>query len=257
MRRKRRRRRTKPKSVLGKRKRDDGDDHSKNGKTKLPLTKRARFSKPTISDLFMEFHGIKTDMKYLSNIPGRNSSTVDILINDYYTKDFIFRLMFFPDQLMFIAKQVKFGGSMVDKVLDDRTNKLQKELFDNISSMIIKEITFPIGSDRAVPNNDLKLIARSLTEHVIYSKTTYHFRYAILKLIFINSSVKEHVRKMIPELKFNTLIRLLENIFQAGDSTGIELQIHTENDGSKMITLIHTFCWAYMINFGMLIEAND
>jgi hypothetical protein len=215
-----------------------------------------RFKKPNLADLYLGLHGItKTPInkKYESHIPDKHSSNVENLISRYQS-DFIFRLLYYPKQLMFIAKQMKFGGSMIDPVLDGRTNDLQIRLFKTCKNNILESMVFPKGSDKRASPELISILSNSLTNHVIMSRSTYHFRYVLLNLIKINENIRELVKQMIPPLNFSTLMFILENILQTKYSVGVENQIHEENNTNIIIETILTISWAYPMNFGLFIE---
>jgi len=219
-----------------------------------------RFKSPNLGDLYLGLHGINpiddSFEKYESHIPEKNSSNVDNLIL-HYKNDFGFRLFRYPEQLMFISKQVGLKSkysNMTDPVLDEKTNRLQIEFFTNFKKNIINLMKFPKDSDRKVSKDVIKLIANNLHEHVKMSQTSYAFRYAILKLIQINSNARNLIKQMIPKIKFETLMFLLNNTMQSKNSVGIENQTHEENNPNIIIDYILTISWAYSMNFGLLIE---
>jgi len=123
---------------------------------------------------------------------------------------------------------------------------------------VMKNISFPEDSDRKVPKDKLKLVSRSLAEHVAHSQQKCYFQFLIFKLIYINHDVRKLVRKMMPpdkdQIKFRTLMYLLGNLFQNSKSIGIDNQIHDENKFNKIHSFVMTMSWAYPMNFGLLIE---
>lgn len=255
-----RRKRIRPTEKSKKRKRPKNDDNQKHKRIKRTLTREQkidrinRFKPPNVGDLFTGLHDItKIPIKYQSHIPEKHGSNIDNLI-EKYESDFIFRLLFYPEQLMYIAKQIKYKGSMEDPVLDEETNYIQIKLFRTFKKKIQAEMKFPKESDRKVSPEIIAVLSESITNHIIMSRSSYSFRYAILRLIQINEGVQNLVKQMVPLLKFNTLMFLLNNTMQTRYSIGIENQIHEENNTNIINDYVLTVSWAYPMNLGLFLE---
>lgn len=221
-------------------------------------SKTSRLVKVSLSDAILGISGIKIDdrsNRFFNKIPEtRTSSTKPML--KMYRSDFIYRLLFFPRKLMYLAGTDK--ESAHDPLLDEKTNKIQNYLLHNCKKLIEKSMEFPESCDRRVSIIEIKTLSDSIQEHIRRSQNVYYFRFLILRLIHTTPQVRELVKEMMPPLKFSVLIYQLNSTLKTDKNIGIEMQLHPELKFNKIVDYILELAPRYMFNYGIVfLEGSD
>ncbi|MHA1682407.1 MAG: hypothetical protein ACTSUE_15830 [Promethearchaeota archaeon] len=204
----------------------------------------------------------------------------------YYKSDFIYRVLYYPEQMMYIAqyahlwkiaqkksinpmvskeereenkeKKLRYLSETVDPLLSKEENNMQLLLFTDCERIMNKEMEVPKLYEKYNVLEDTNKLAKKLRQTLQSAQNTFEFRYVILRIILTSNSIREHVRPYIPKIKYETLIYLLECMFVTERSSGVEgVLLFEENKFNKITSLILSFQTKYMMNFGkLLIDRN-
>jgi len=225
-----------------------------------------RFVEASLPNLLAGLHDIKTEDKFCSQIHNVLSSNIE-LTEKYYKTDFIFRLIFFSKPMLYLtyklfqaAQKEEDDDSTIDiekfndPLLNDETNRIQCEILGHCKKIILESMKFPDVCERKIPE-DVKLkYSLNCEQRLVFPRNTFYFRFHMLRYLYTIPKVNSLVQKLLPPLKYKTLMYLLNNLLTNKNIIGIEGQIHNENRFNKIVTFIHTFAWAYRMNFGLFIE---
>lgn len=220
-------------------------------------TTKERRVKADVNELKKKLKGfdkVKVPDKLASETYDTNSTSRENHFYNYKT-DFIYRLLFETRQMMVIAACIHMKEHVADPELSEEVNDIQYSIFSSLEEKIFENIKFKpndIHSDKYVPVELSKMIAKNLTEHYMFSKSCYHFVFNILNLINILDSVKLLVKRMVPKTKWITLIKLLKDIkpvmYEMSSDEIIFNKIHETVEDFKI---------KYMTNYGMLITEEE
>ncbi len=206
---------------------------------------------------------LKTKLKGFCklNIPDKLcSETYDVFscsienISFNYKNDFVYRLLFYTRQLMVTVVCIHRNKDVYDKEISKEANTIQNSIFKNLENTVFEAILFnpeDSGSDKFVPVEHSKLLAKNLYDHILFSKSCYHFVFNILNIIRMFKPIRILVKRMIPESKWITFLKLISEI------KPVNYEMNPEVRFNKIHDTIEDFRLKYMTNFGMLITEKN
>lgn len=295
------------KKKMPKRKRSSDDDDESSVEIKPPTKKtkidncqnkesNERFSRQSFSELITELlNPNNIDDKLKSNIPETKSTNKWKELKSY-KENFIYRLLFHPEKLMYNAKQIMISKQKYqeimsqinpqddnekilkiktqaqdeknkiifteayDKMLDEKTNALQTEFFYNCKEILIQNMYTKESdsNDKLIPLKEASLVANTFEQFIVHSKNTYYFRYHILYLIHNIPDLAKIVQKITPEIQFETTITFLNSIFstESNPTYDINSQLFHDNKFNMIRDFISTCAWFIPMNFNLFLEEH-
>jgi len=206
----------------------------------------------SITTLSLQLEGFQVDQKYSSKIPKSNSSTVNQLLKRYST-DLIYRTLFDTFQLMHIANKAGKNEVVEDKLLDPITNHLQYVLFRDIEKSLRRSVSFPDEYERNIGNTQVERLTTSLADAIRHAQTTYMFRFILLNCIQIDNSIKQYIRRLVPNHKFYILINLLKLYFVDIDADEVKTasRVSEETKFNVITNCIWNFGTDYEMSYGI------
>jgi len=208
--------------------------------------------------LFTE-HGVDVDPAKVSTVPSVRAAFIERELA-LYRKDFFYRALAHPKQLMFLGKVATMSGReelAVDRAISERDNRLQKAMFRDCEDILKKAMSFPDGAARSIPRSETDGIARKLHNHLHTSRNTFAFRYQILRLFHAYRSFEHHIRKMVPPLQARVMKAILGRMLISPHSPGFEsTMLFEDNKFGKLVQLVRSILALYMANYGYLRVAD-
>lgn len=201
--------------------------------------------------IILNMNNLSFHKKFKSRIPKLNNSSIDHLLR-YYATDFIYRILYHTSQIMYIANRASRGEKVIDPKLSDDVNDKQYIFFRDFGKILKKSMKFPKRYERSIENEQVERLSNKLEQHLRNTKTTFTFRFLVMRSISIDNSLFEFVKKMIPKKKHIVLKLLLHTIFTNDHSLGIESTFKDNNSFNAIFDFCTIFGMKYMTGYGIL-----
>ncbi|HHE40146.1 MAG TPA: hypothetical protein ENL10_01425 [Candidatus Cloacimonetes bacterium] len=144
-----------------------------------------------------------------------------------------------------------------DGCLSNRDNRIQFELFNSYGRVTRKGLEFPKGYQNKPEEDELDNLVIRLTECIRNSRSTYMFRYEILKAFWTTPSIRKKIALMIPKHKYYVLYNILKRTFITETSLNREGRLaNTDRAFNEILDLVWYIGNRYDSNYGIEIQSN-